>query len=66
MKTVLTGNAIKAYRVKGGAIVRVIRGDRIRRYRVSGRRFVAVRKRFLGWGGYFGTSTIDIHEWRCE
>ena len=57
-------DAIKAYRVKGGAVVRVFRGDRVRRYRVTGRRFRALQLRFagtLGWHGYFGRSTIDIH-----
>lgn len=56
--------AIKAYRVKGGAIVRVIRGEETRRYRVSARRFIALRLHFaraLGWRGYFGASTLDIH-----
>ncbi len=54
---------IKGYRVKGGAIVRVVRGDRVRRYHVSGRRFCALRLRLAGtceWSGYFGSSTLDI------
>ena len=56
--------AIKGYRCKGGAIVRVIRGERVRRYRVTGRRFIALRLRFaraLVWHGYFGSSTLDIY-----
>lgn len=58
-------DAIKAYRIKGGAVVRVLRGDQVRRYRVTGRRFCALRLRFVGtvgWHGYFGSSTIDIHK----
>lgn len=57
-------DAIKGYRVKGGAVIRVFRGDRVRRYRISGRRFCALRLRFAGaagWHGYFGNSTIDIY-----
>ena len=57
-------NAIKGYRTKRGAVIRVFRGDRVRRYRVSGRRFCALRLRFAGtaeWHGYFGCSTIDIY-----
>ena len=56
--------AIKGYRVKGGAVVRVIRGDRVRRYRVTGRRFCALRLCLAGtccWHGYFGSSTLDIY-----
>ena len=57
-------SAIKGYRIKGGAIIRVFRGDSVRRYRVSGRRFRALQMRFsgtLGWDGYFGRATIDIY-----
>ena len=64
----LTGDEIKAYRVRGGAIVRVIRGARVRRYKVSGRRFVSLRRWANGqwtprggWGGYYGSSTLDLH-----
>jgi hypothetical protein len=59
-------NAIKGYRVKAGAVIRVFRGDRVRRYRVTARRFRALRMRFAGtleWHGYFGSSTLDIYTW---
>ena len=57
-------DAIKGYRVKGGAVIRVLRGERVRRYRVSGRRFCALRLRLADsatWHGYFGSSTLDIY-----
>jgi hypothetical protein len=59
--------------VKGGARVRVIRGARVRRYNVSGRRFVALRRWAAaqwtpqgGWGGYYGTSTLDLRRYICR
>lgn len=59
---------IKAYRIKGGAIVRVTRNGRTRRYRVGCKRFRALSERFNGripghWSGYFGRSTLDLTRW---
>lgn len=59
---------IKAYRVPGGAIVRVIRRGTTHRYRVGKRRFLWLRSeldRRMGgfWSGYYGRSTLDLTRW---
>lgn len=54
---------IKAYRIKGGAIVRVIRGSKTRRYKVSLKRFSALKYILLVWKGafgYHGGGSLDI------
>lgn len=52
---------IKAYRVKGGAIVGVQRYGRVRRYKVGLARFNALKRSlsFAGWHGSFFSSSMD-------
>lgn len=52
---------VRAYRVKGGAVVNVDREGRKRRFRVSSRRFLWLRSVFglCACGGYFGGSSFD-------
>lgn len=58
---------VKAYRIRGGAIVRVTRNGHTRRYRVGCRRFMALSRLFSVsrqcWSGYFGRSTFDATRW---
>jgi hypothetical protein len=58
---------IKAYRVPGGAIVRVMRNGRTRRYRIGPHRFKALSRTInlskQRWSGFFGRSTLDATRW---
>lgn len=54
---------VRGYRVKGGAVVVVLRSDRdvlvhgrVRRYRVSGSRFSRLRRCLSGTPGWGGTA----------
>jgi hypothetical protein len=59
---------VQAYRIPGGAIVRITRRGRVHRYRIGSRRFLALRQ-WLGvsasglWSGFFGRSNFVARRW---
>ena len=54
---------IKAYRIKGGAIVRVFRNGKERKYKVGLKRFASLKWLFSVWvgvSGWHGGSSLDL------